>query len=421
MTRKDFLEAVSLAAIAFADRLGLVDEVAQSEPTPPPADPFKGGTVYPEEPGVVFHDTIVAPGATVAYGRITLSEPAIHTVIAHPVSRDGTGPTYGRVNGSVSPAVRFLPGETEKTFQIPVRPMKEGQHVLYSGNPVPDLGRPVDATGKVLCTALEPATQPIAATPPPPAFEPVGTLVYDKKGAEIAFTDDGTGGTFATRLPHGRTQTGNKETGFYAPKGWGNFAIDGDDLILRTWKLDSPHIVDSYATYHVASVLSGHRATETHLKYGTFEFEAMMPSRAGTWPALWFLPPKGWPPEIDLFEGFYHTPNKHNQLSSGMHFGEEGNWQKGRTLVRWAGRHTMTDFGLKPTLTTELHKFACTITPEWVIMYVDGVETIRLANPFAGVTWFPIMNVAVKADPADTYDKGTANMVLRRVRIWRQS
>ena len=416
---------INIAENALGRALYAIDQLLKAPveptPTPPPADPFGKGTTYPAEPDVVFHDTVVAPGERVAYGRITLSQPAIHTVIAHPVTRDGTGPTYGRINGQVRPAVRFMPGETEKTFRIPVLPMKEGEHVLYDGNPVPDLGNPRDAQGKVLCTALQPATQPIPDTPLPPAFAPVGKLIYDKAGAEIVFTDEGDGGTFATRLPHGRTQTDNQETGFYAPRDWGNFATDGDDLILKTWKLDGPHIVDRYATYHVASVLSGHKATDTHIKYGTFEFEAKMPSRMGTWPALWFLSPKGWPPEIDLFEGFYHVPNKHDQLSSGMHFGEEGNWQRGRTLVRWAGRHTMSDFGLKPTLTTEFHKFACTITPEWVVMYVDGVETIRLANPFAGVTWFPIANVAVKADPKAAYTDGSGDMAVRRVRIWRDA
>lgn len=394
-------------------------------PAPAPADPFDGGRFYPLEPLVIWNDAIVAPGARVAHVHLTLSKPAIHTVIAHPKSRDGqNSPNYGRVNGPVSPAIRFMPGETRKSFAVPVHPMKEGQFVEAVQESVPDLGVDTKKLERafIRCSADEPPTQPIdddADAMKPSTFVPHGAIFYDKAGAEIVFTDDGAGATFATQLPHGRTQEGNQETGYYAPMSFNNFEIVGDDLLLKTRKLDQVHVEGTYACFHVAAALSGHKATETHLKYGTFEFEAKMPSRAGTWPALWFLDPKGWPPEIDLYEGFYHTANKADQLSCGMHGGKVGDWQSGRDFVRWAGRHTMRDMGLEPTLTTEFHKYACTITPEWIIMFMDGVETIRMANPFVGRTWFPIFNVAVKHGRDAAYDQGTAHMAMRRLRIWK--
>ena len=32
-------------------------------------------------------------------------------------------------------------------------------------------------------------------------------------------------------------------------------------------------------------------------------------------------------------------------------------------------------------------------------MFIDGVETMRYANPFKGETWYPLTNIAIKATP----------------------
>lgn len=86
-----------------------------------------------------------------------------------------------------------------------------------------------------------------------------------------------------------------------------------------------------------------------------------------------------------------------------------------------AAGQTMATHGLSNTLTTEFHKFAATVDPEWITMYVDGVETIRYANPFAGRAWYPLMNVAVKAKPDAAYADGSGEMMVRSVRIWRST
>lgn len=79
----------------------------------------------------------------------------------------------------------------------------------------------------------------------------------------------------------------------------------------------------------------------------------------------------------------------------------------------------MSTFGLPDTLEREFHVFAVTVTPEWITMFVDGVETMTYANPFKGETWYPLTNVAVKARPDSAYDDGSGDMILRSLKIWR--
>ena len=72
-----------------------------------------------------------------------------------------------------------------------------------------------------------------------------------------------------------------------------------------------------YATYYgPAEWTSGkiHTAGKLGFKYGYFEFEAKMPSGAGSWPAIWMLGASinevPWPTcgEIDIFEGTGNEP-----------------------------------------------------------------------------------------------------------------
>ncbi|MEZ0216365.1 MAG: glycoside hydrolase, partial [Rariglobus sp.] len=60
-----------------------------------------------------------------------------------------------------------------------------------------------------------------------------------------------------------------------------------------------------------------------------------------------------------------------------------------------------------------------TVAPEWITMFIDGVETMRYANPFKGENWYPLTNVAVKALPDSAYDDGSGDMILRSLKVWR--
>jgi hypothetical protein len=75
--------------------------------------------------------------------------------------------------------------------------------------------------------------------------------------------------------------------------------------------------------------------------------------------------------------------------------------------------------GLADTLDTEFPAFAVTVAPDWITMFIDGVETMRYANPFKGENWYPLTNVAVKALPDSAYADGSGDMILRSLKIWR--
>ena len=53
-----------------------------------------------------------------------------------------------------------------------------------------------------------------------------------------------------------------------------------------------------------AAVLTGRKLPATHLKHGQVEWVATTGDRRDSWPALWLVGVEGWPPEIDVFEGF---------------------------------------------------------------------------------------------------------------------
>jgi hypothetical protein len=52
-------------------------------------------------------------------------------------------------------------------------------------------------------------------------------------------------------------------------------------------------------------------------------------------------------------------------------------------------------------------------------MFIDGVETMRYANPFKVETWYPLTNVAVKAKDDSPYTDGSGSMTLRSLKVWR--
>lgn len=418
---------INTAENALGRALYALDQLLKAptpEPTPAPVDPYKAGAAYPAASTVSLPAILPVPvGATSATVPVTLDRPSPNTVVAFIRCHNGAG---GRVARDVTQAVIFAPGETRRTVSFGISSMAEGNTVNATQANTPDgASRGVN---NCLVTAQIGAS-PVDAIPVPPLarFVPHGDLVYDATGKQVA-----DGGLWLDRLAHGRTQVGNGETGYYAPK---NHRTEGEDLVLPSYRLPAPHMegTPQVAYPFAASILTGliERTgawpvvrPELSFKYGSIEFEAKMPNRKGSWPALWLLSQRGgspkWPFEIDLFEGFYyngsHRPG--SSLSANLHGGIEGSSQ--RTWTRPMFHARMRDFGLPETLDTEFHKFACTITPETIRVFVDGILTMEWANPFTSTDgWYPLMNVAVKAAPADPYDQGSGDMTVRRVRIWR--
>lgn len=199
----------------------------------------------------------------------------------------------------------------------------------------------------------------------------------------------------------------------------GGFVRTEEGLNLSTRRLDAPVRHGSPAKEYpfLAAMLSGHRTTDTHFKYGSVEWVVRMPNRRFSWPALWLLPTRGWPPEIDVYEGFGYNNdwNFSAHLATNLHGGEHLR----RAFTRSAMSMRMSDFEQPNTLDSEFHTHQVTVDPNWITMFVNGVETMRYANPFSDETWYPLTNVAVKAPMDNAYDQGSGAMTIRSIRVWR--
>lgn len=382
-----------------------------------PDDIYDGGKKYPPVAGVSLGAIDVAVGATVVHVPVTLDKPSPNTVIAYVRVFNGQG---GRAVPDVTKAVIFRPGDPlTKSIAFNVDGMTAGNTVKANQPAVPDggkrLGNGIEITAKE--GAVNEAIPDTSRAPL--TFAPLGELVYTGTPETIQFDDKGGPNTFTTALSHGRTQPGNGETGYYGTVDQGVVTRGPEGLILTSRRLEKPVPVGSPATLYpfLASMLSGHRTPETQFKYGTVEWVVKMPNRKGSWPALWLVPTGGWPPEIDVYEGFgYNGSWRFNaSLSTNLH---GGNANK-RTFTRPAMNMKMSTFGLADTLDTEFHTFAVTVAPDWITLFIDGVETMRYANPFKGQNWYPLTNVAVKALPDAPYDDGSGDMILRSLKIWR--
>lgn len=398
--------------------IGRISDLLKSPgAAPDDGDVYKGGKKYPPVANVRIDNFDVPVGATEVHVPVTLDKASPNTVIAHVRVFDGEG---GRADPDTTKAVIFRPGDPlTKTVTFAVRPMNEGTTVKAVQPHVPDGGE--RKGGGIVITARGDAVNaPIEDSSEPRKFEPLGELSYSATGETIQFDDEGGPGRFSTALSHGRTQVGNGETGYYGTVALNGFQRTADGLVLSSRRLEEPVKVGNPAMHYpfLAAMLSGHKTPETYFKYGSVEWVVKMPNRFGSWPALWLLPTGGWPPEIDVYEGFgYNGSWKFSSdLSTNLHGGDK----LARTFTRPAMNMKMRSFGLPDTLDSEFHTHAVTVDPEWITMFVDGVETMRYANPFKGETWYPLTNVAVKAKDDSPYNEDSGDMTIRSIKVWRK-
>ena len=317
-------------------------------------------------------------------------------------------------------AVIFRPGDSlMKPVTCSVKNARAGHKIAFSQVHVPDGAE--FGVKKAFAEFSEAVSTTIASEESsrlPFAFKPVGQLVYDLDHTNLAISDTNANNSWSTALSHGRTQPGNPETGYYGTQAMGAIEQTSESLILATGKLAHPHVTDKGRSYpNMASVLSAHNYPQTHFKYGSIEWEARMPSRPGSWPALWLLPVSGWPPEIDLYEGFSHNSDWTTSvsLSSSIHGGKSNK----RAFKRWFMRLQLGDLGLHGDLTSEFHAYQAIITPDWITIFVDGVESIQFRNTFKNTTWYPIMTNAVTAKSGYSTTPGSSDMEIKRLKIWK--
>ncbi|MBI1403144.1 MAG: family 16 glycosylhydrolase [Porphyrobacter sp.] len=385
---------------------------------------FAAGTAYPARAKLRIGDVRVPPGARAAYVPISLDRKTPNTVLARVLTRNGNGKgraIEGRDFARVEAVVVFRPGDPPtRTVTVPLRDLDAGEHfslILPQGVAG---GGVADGEGVIRAVpGAKPGRAITEGFRAPRRFAPSGKLVYRLDPARARWSDRGGPGTFSTRLPHGRTQTGNAETGLYldpdrhrAPQP----PITREDgaLALHSQQLASLIPYGGTVWRHGAAVLTGERMPKTQIRYGQYEWEAQMPDRRGAWPALWLLPTSGWPPEIDVYEGFGYAKdwNFATDFSANLHGGTKGR-RSFTAPFRVDARRAYGVGGFD----WAYHRYAVDIAPDFLTWFVDGREVYQAVNPFRGTTWFPLMNVAVKRQ--GDYTGGSGTMRVRAFRVWR--
>src|SRR3546814_683667 len=144
-----------------------------------------------------------------------------------------------------------------------------------------------------------------------------------------------------------------------------------------------------------AAILTGRRIAETRVRYGQYEWVARMPNRRGSWPALWLLGVNGWPPEIDVYEGFGYSKdwNFTTDISANIHGGPRNRRMFVRPMrLRAPAVYKLSGFD------TGYHSYAVDIQKDYITWFVDGLEVYQAVNPFHEEDWYPLIQMAVKTE-----------------------
>ncbi|WIW87587.1 family 16 glycosylhydrolase [Sphingobium sp. V4] len=384
---------------------------------------FANGTKLPDKATLSIGNATFRPGTGTAYVPITLDRATPNTVIARVVTVNGSG-TLRALSGyhyqTVDTVVIFRPGDPlTQTVAVPIIGAAEGQFFQLKLREAPWGGLQGQSVGTV--TASSTATVTAKATGTFRAartFAPTGTLQFELLKDTHKRSPDGGWDRWATSLSHGRTQVANGETGLYLDSSiWpgieGPVYWSSKGLVLHTQKLATPIYYEGQSWKYGASVLDGRNFLASQIGYGQYEWDARMPNRRGTWPAFWLVSTSGWPPEIDIYEGFgyqsYWDFDRH--VGQTIHGGSGGV----RSFQRGVVIQTEQAYGIKG-YSEDFHRFAVDIQRDYITWFVDGKETYQSVNPFQGFRWYPIMDVAVKTDSAFT--DGSGDMIIRSFKIY---
>jgi hypothetical protein len=386
---------------------------------------FAGGTKLPAKATLSLGNATYEPGANVAYVPLTLDRETPNTVIARITTVNGSGTTKalsGTNYSTTSGVVIFRPGDPlRQTVSVPILSSAQGQQFSLKFSEAPwgaDQG-----TASVTVTANANATATAAATSgfrAPRTFKASGKLQFDMTKTSMHWSDAGHAGAWSTKLPNGRSQPANGETGMYLdgyvyPGIEAPLRYTDEGLVMHTQVLKTPIKWDRVPYDYGSVVLSGHNTPVTQIGYGQYEWVAKMPSRRGAWPAFWLISTSGWPPEIDVYEGFgyldYWDLDRH--ISATIHGGANTvrSFQRG-SVIQAEQAYLLKGF------TTGFHSYAVDIQTDYITWFVDGVETYQSVNPFRGFRFYPIMDVAVKT--TGTYADGSGDMIVKSFRAYAQ-
>jgi hypothetical protein len=384
---------------------------------------YANGTRLPDKAILSLGNATFKPGASVAYVPVTLDRESPNTVIARIITVNGADATKlvsGKNYTTVDTIVIFRPGDPlRRTVAVPIITAVQGQQFSIKLREAPWGATQGVATATITADANQAATTAQTGTfRAPRTFAPTGTLQYDMVKGSTRWSDQGSPNMWSTSFPFGRTQTANGETGLYVD-GWIYPGIEAplrytdQGLVMHSQVLANPITYDGVSYRYGSIVLNARNLVAAQVGYGQYEWVAKMPNRRGSWPAFWLVATSGWPPEIDVYEGFgyqsYWDFDRH--IAPTLHGGSDGvrSFQRG-TVIQAEQAYGLSGFS------QGFHSYAVDIQRDYITWFVDGKETYQSVNPFQGFRWYPIMDVAVKADGA--YTDGSGDMIVSRFRTY---
>lgn len=403
-------------------------------PSPEPAHPAAGtGSTavldpipqytYPEMATVSVADVNYPVGATSVDIPVRLDRATPNTVHVRVKTSNGSGTDYvysGAFFETTDKYLIFRPGDPlVQTLTVKLAKTKERGHFKVSFPEAPQGATAGVSSAKITSLAGAAPTKPITAGfRLPRTFAATGTLSYDMNPATLRWSDKGGAGILSTSFSHGRTQPGNAETGLYLdntlhPSAEAPFSIKDGKLVIHSQKLATPLTYGGTSWKYGAAMLSGRNSPETQVTYGQYEWVATMPNRRGAWPALWLIGVRGWPPEIDVYEGFGHNNswNFERNISANIHGGPVN--QRKFTRSMWIDGTSA--YGIN-NVASMPHRYAVDIQADYITWFIDGIETYQARNPF-NEPFYPVMNVAVKTSSAFT--DGGGDMTVSSFKVWR--
>ncbi|SCW82619.1 Glycosyl hydrolases family 16 [Sphingobium faniae] len=383
---------------------------------------FANGTKLPDKATVSLGNATFRPGVNIAYVPVTLDRPTPNTIIVRLITANGSGAAAAKPGihyRTVDTVAIFRPGDPlRQTVAVPIITAQAGQQFQLKMRETPWGGLQGQSVATITANSSAAATARATGTfRAPRTFTATGTLQFKLEKETHKRSAEGGWNRWATSLAHGRTQIANEETGLYLdssvfPGVEGPVYWSDKGLVLHSQKLKSPIYHEGRNWHYGASVLDGRNYLATQIGYGQYEWEAKMPDRRGAWPAFWLISTSGWPPEIDVYEGFgqqsYWDFDRH--VAHTIH----GGANIARTFQRGAIIQTDQAYGWSG-YSQGFHRFAVDIQRDYITWFIDGKESYQSINPFRGFRWYPIMNVAVKT--SGTYQDGSGDMIIRSFKI----
>ena len=382
---------------------------------------FKSGMAFPQLAEARVEAATYDAASGVVNVPVVLDRPTPVTVILRVGTVDGSARAGVDFQWS-NRWVVFRPGDPlRQTVTIPVLKHVEGRSFSFQINQIngaTGANNAASISASNSATAFESITD---CRRPGRTFAATGTLAYSLDRSSFAMSDLGSANAWATSLSYGRERFANEETGLYVDStlpAFRNldptFRWTDEGLVLHTEQFATPVVYNGSTYRQSAAMLDGRKLQDARVTYGQYEWVAKLPDRAGSWPAFWLKTDRGWPPEIDVFEGFNYQSwwKPDTFISSTIHGGEAGK----RAFMNGVVADAEGLFGIRG-LTTGFHRYAVDIQPDFITTFVDGIEVNQVVNPFPGETWYPLMDVAVRA-PGD-YSGGSGDMVVRNFRAWR--